>query len=235
MARLDKSIDQIALTYDVQRREAEGGRHLRRLVPAAGGAAQGQLREPFAGADAVTAFVALENVSHAYGGDTDRTGRREAFDRDPGGRIRRGRRPFRLRQVHLDEARDRPAVPLQGNRAGRGQRRRQAAQDRRHGVPGPDPAAVAHHAGKSAAAARNRTTASQQDSPPTPRVCRARQESAHLGRLARPGRQISLGAVRRDAAAHVALPRADPRAPVADARRAVRARSTHSRARSCGA
>ena len=39
--RLDKSIDQIALTYDVQERQAEGRRHLRRLVPAAGSRPQG--------------------------------------------------------------------------------------------------------------------------------------------------------------------------------------------------
>ena len=82
MDRLDKSIDQIALTYDVQERQAEGGRRLRRLVPAAGGRAQGELTASCSGADAVSAFVALDDVSHAYGGDRQHARGRRPLDRN---------------------------------------------------------------------------------------------------------------------------------------------------------
>src|SRR5204863_153730 len=71
-------------------------------------------------------------------------------------------------------------------------------------------------------AARNRRAASQRNPPPAPRICGARTKPADVGRLGRPGRQVPLGAVRRDAAAHLTLPCADPRAAAADARRAVR-------------
>ncbi len=41
--RLAKSIDQIALTYEFKNEQAEGGRRVRRLVPAVRGRPQGEL------------------------------------------------------------------------------------------------------------------------------------------------------------------------------------------------
>ena len=54
---------------------------------------------------------------------------RRAVDRDRGRRVRRRGRAVRLRQVHPDEARDRPAVSVQGHGAGRG-RSRSASRSR---------------------------------------------------------------------------------------------------------
>ena len=120
--RLDKSIDQIALTYEFKNAEAEGRGHLRRLVPAAGSRPQGELTRASHGRRAVSAFVALDDVSHAYGGAGGTLAVEGLSIHVEPRRIRRGGRPVRLRQVHPDEARDRPAVPVQGNGAGRGRR-----------------------------------------------------------------------------------------------------------------
>jgi NitT/TauT family transport system substrate-binding protein len=158
----------------------------------------------------VSAFVALDGVSHAYGGATNAPAVEGLSICNRAGRVRRGGRAVGLRQIHLDEARDGPAVSVQGLGSGGGADRQQAGQDRRHGVPGADPAALAHHAGKPAAAARNRRAASQRNPPQRGRICRARGKPADLGRARRPGREVSLGVVRRHAAAHLALPRADP-------------------------
>ena len=114
--------------------------------------------------------------------------------------------------------------------SGRRRRGHRAGQDRRHGVPDADAAAVAHHARQPAAAARNRAAASPRNPPQQGAICRARREAAGLGRPRRLRQQVSLATVRRHAAARLALPRADPRAAAADAGRAVRrARCLHAR------
>ncbi len=115
---------------------------------------------------------------------------RRTVDRGRGRRIRRRGRPVRLRQVHPDEARDRPAISVQaGTVTVAGEAGHAAGQDRRHGVPGADPAAVAHHARKPAAAARDRRAASQRNAAQArPNMSRARRESAGFGRPRRPGR-----------------------------------------------
>ena len=114
----------------------------------------------------MSGFVALDGVSHRYGGaeagrDAILAVENLTISRQPR-RIRRGCRPVRLRQVHPDEARDRAAISLHGHVHVAGAAVSAAAQDRRHGVPGADAAALAHHAGKPAAAARDRAAASQQ-------------------------------------------------------------------------
>ena len=66
--------------------------------------------------------------------------------------------------------------PFKGTVQVAGEVGQQAGQDRRHGVPGADPAALAHDAGKPAAAARDRRAAPQPHPPPQGRICRARRE-----------------------------------------------------------
>ena len=106
-----------------------------------------------------------------------------------------------------------------------------AAEDQRHGVPGAEPAAVAHHARQRAAAAGDRRAV------PLATSRRKREEYADKARDAaaerrprRLRRPVSVAALRRHAAARQHLPRAGARAEDAAARRAVRrARRVHAR------
>ncbi len=105
-------------------------------------------------------------------------------------RIRRGRRALRLRQVDIDETRDRAcSFRSPDTCAVADQKVTAAGQDRRHGLPGADPVALAHDAGKSAAAAGNRPAAPQRDAPAqgaiyrpgAPEICRPRWALRGLG------------------------------------------------------
>ena len=103
-------------------------------------------------------------------------------------------------------------------------------QDRRHGVPEPEPAALAQGHRQRPAAARDRAAVPRELPPREGAVSRAGGGAAQDRRPRRLWRALSVGAVRRHAAARVALPRAHPPAVAADARRAVRrARRLHAR------
>ena len=82
--RLDKAIDQIALTYEFKNGKPKARRRLRRLVPAARGRPQGELTRRRAdaarGRPRVSAFVALDGVSHTYGARGGSTGGTLAVD-----------------------------------------------------------------------------------------------------------------------------------------------------------
>ncbi len=132
----------------------------------------------------------------------------------PSGRVRRRRRPVGLWQVVIDEARDR-------SRPARFRRhrhlRRQGArpgEDRRHGIPKPQPAAVAQGDRQRAAAAGDRAAASPAISKAQGGVSRKGQRTAQDRRARWLRRALSVGTLRRHAAARVALPRTDPRAGV---------------------
>ena len=136
------------------------------------------------GGAAVSAFVTLDGVSHTYPAARPAARSRSRACRSRSRRrVRRRGRPVRLRQVHPDEACDRPAVPVQGHGAGRGRGGRPAGQDRRHGVPGADAAAVAHDARQPAAAARDRRSriAAKSAAASAEYVARA-EDAARLGR-----------------------------------------------------
>ena len=124
MDRLDKSIDQIALTYEFKN-------------------AKPKAADVFDASFLPSAAERKAQLTAATPRGTDRDRLRRARWRQPRlrraaaparsrsrasrshierRRVRRRRRPVRLRQVHPDEARDRPAVPVQGHGAGRGRR-----------------------------------------------------------------------------------------------------------------
>ncbi len=104
-------------------------------------------------------FIELTDVTHTYGGQAGGDGHacgRRPDDPGQGGRILGRRRALGLRQVHADEARDRVAIPAEG-RSRRGRAKgRPAGQDRRHGLPEPGDAALAHRARQHHAAAGDR-------------------------------------------------------------------------------
>ncbi len=83
--------------------------------------------------------------SHLPAGQGHHAGPCRCDARHRQGRVHRRRRPVGLRQVHHHEAGHRPAAAV--GRRGHGGRREgdRADQGRRHGVPEPDPDAVAHH------------------------------------------------------------------------------------------
>ncbi len=116
---------------------------------------------------------------------------------------------------------------LRLRRRARGRRRARAG---RHGVPEPDPAAVAQHPRQRHAAAEDRAAVPAG-------VLRKRKPNiatasrpAEARRPRRFRRQVSLAIVRRHAAARLAVPGADPRTAAVAARRAVRrARPVHAR------
>ena len=66
--RLAKSIDQIALTYQFEHAKPKAADVFDPLVPAAGRGAQGRMYARGRIGGFVTAFVALDDVSHVYGG-----------------------------------------------------------------------------------------------------------------------------------------------------------------------
>ena len=125
-----------------------------RSIAACAGDDRGACRAP-----PMTASVDIGNVTLTYRGASGGVlalARHDAQRRPR--RVRRGGRAVRLRQVVVDEARDRA-------RAARFRRhrhfRRQGArpgQDRRHGVPEPQPAALAQGHRQRAAAARDRAS-----------------------------------------------------------------------------
>src|SRR5262245_44567182 len=148
----------------------------------------------------------------------------------PPRRVRRGGRPLGLRQIVVDEARDRArSARFRRHRHLRRPRAR-AGEDRRHGVSESEPAAVAQGHRQRAAAARDRAAAPAEIPPREGEISRAGQRAAQDRRARRLRRTLSLGAVRRHAAARLALPCADPSTRAADAGRAVRrARRLHAR------
>src|SRR6516162_1608038 len=148
----------------------------------------------------------------------------------PPRRIRRGGGPLGLRQVVLDEDRDGAgAARFRRHRHFRRQSAR-AGEDRRHGVPEPEPSALAQGHRQRAAAAGDCGAASPEVSARQGTLSRGGRCAAQDRRARRLRRASSLGAVRRHAAARLALPRADPSAGAVDARRAVRrARRLHAR------
>ena len=104
------------------------------------------------------------------------------------------------------------------------------AQDFGHGVSGALAAALAHHGGQRAAAAGDRRALPQPLQGQTQGVRGARAQAAAEGRPGRLRGQVPLAALGRHAAARQHLPRADPRAQDAAARRALRrARRLHAR------
>ncbi len=111
-----------------------------------------------------------------------------------------------------------------------GDKVRGPGEDRRHGVPEPEPAALAQGHRQRAASARDRRAAPAEIPQAEGAISRAGHRAAQDRRARRLRRALPLGAVRRHAAARLALPRADPPARAADARRAVRgARCLHAR------
>ncbi len=125
-------------------------------------------------------------------------------------RVRRRRRALGLRQVDPDEGRDRTVAGDRRQVVVSGRDGHRAAQHRRHGVPEPDAAAVAHDARQRHAAAGDRRTALLAAQA---RARRLRGEGARPTGARRPQGlrgALSLAALRRHAAARLALPGADP-------------------------
>ena len=157
--------------------------------------------------------------------------RRQAVAVDRRRRVRRRRWPVGLRQVHLDEAGDRAAVPAAGH-ASRWPATRWPARSR-------SPAWRSRRRTCCPGGARSRTSCCRWRSCSRTAGACARSATAYRrqgrgaagpGGPGRHGLQVSLGAVGRHAAARVAVPRAHPRAAAAHAGRAVRrARQLHPR------
>ena len=125
--------------------------------------------------------------------------------------------------------------PTHGDGRRRGRARHGAAQDRRHGVPGADAAAVAHDARQRAAAARDRravplarSSATARSSPSVRASCCARSASTATPTSSRGSSPAACSSARRSAARSCT----SPRCCCSTSRSA---RSTRSRARSCGA
>ena len=135
-------------------REAHGRERLRPELPAGRGGARGRVA-----GTRVAGFVVLDRVRHAYGIDGLAPVVDDLSLSIERGAVRRGRRPVGLRQVDPDEARDRPAIPAGRRGDGGGRAGDAAGQDRRHGVPGADAAAVADDPRQHPPAARDRPAA----------------------------------------------------------------------------
>ena len=149
---------------------------------------------------------------------------------DGPGRIHRHRRPFGLRQEHLHEADHGPEHAQQRQHPHRRPAGDRAAEDQRHGLPGAQPAALAHDAGQRAAAAGDRRALPLELQSQARRI---RGQGAQAAAKRGPGRlrgQVPVAAVGRHAAARQHLPRAGARAEDAAAGRALRrARRLHAR------
>ncbi len=144
--------------------------------------------------------------------------------------IRRRGRTLGLRQVVVDEAGHRPVALHRRVDPRRRHASEWSAQDRRHGIPESDLAAVAEHFAQHHAAAGDRAAASSPVAAGAGEIRRASQGATGGRRARRLRGHAAVDAVRRHAAAGEPVPGAHPRARAADAGRALRrARRLHAR------
>ncbi len=239
MGRFDKSIDQIALTYDFKNPKPKGDDIFDRVLPAAGRRSQAVTPALVSlgerkGVSMEPGFVSLDGVSHPYGGiaagpdgvlaveDLTITVNRGEFAAVVG--------PSGCGKSTLMKLATGLQFPLAGMSASPAPKCHQ-------------PLKIAGMAFQAPTLLPWRTTLDnlllpleivqphrRDIAPQQGAICRSRRDAAGLGRARRLRQQVSLATVRRHAAARLALPRAHPRAAAADAGRAVRrARRLHAR------
>jgi len=125
----------------------------------------------------VSAFVALEEWSHAYGGATDAPAVEGLSIAIEQGEFAGGGRAFRLWQVHLDEARNGLAVSVQGLVAVAGQVVNKPVKIAGMAFQAPTLLPWRTTLENLFAAARNRRAASQRNPATARRICRAARKT----------------------------------------------------------
>ena len=188
----------------------------------------------------MTAFVDFDDVWLAYNDELLAAGAVRGRGHHAAGRARRvhrHRRPVGLRQVDLHEAGHRAEDAVsKGTHPHRRPAGDRAAEDHRHGVPGAEPAAVAHDARQRAAAAGDRRAVPLSFKRQRARVRSARRatllQSVGLGGYEDKFPWQLSGGMQQRASRSAARWSTSRRCCCSTSRSA---RSTRSRARSCGA